>query len=148
MKTSRKNQFRKGFTLIEILLVLSLLGIVFSIVGRKVFSSFGRGKAKATVLQIKQLEGSLDQYRADCGAYPTTDQGLAALVTQPTAGRGCKDYNPEGYLGGSKKPPTDAWGADFQYTCEDGRHYVIKSLGDGGLEGGEGNERDISSADE
>ena len=138
----------RGFTLIEILLVLTLLGIVFSIVGGKVFSSFGKGKVKAAQLQIKQVEGALDRYRLDCGSYPTTDQGLKSLVEAPTGGKICKDYDPEGYMGGSKKTPTDPWGNEFKYTCDNGLNYVITSMGEDGVEGGEGKSKDLSSADE
>ena len=138
---------KNGFTLIEILLVLALLGLVFSILGKRVFSGFSRGKVQATKIQIKQLEGDMDRYRLDCNFYPTTEQGLKALVEKPTAGKDCKNYDPAGYNGGKKAPPTDAWGNDFQYTS-DGLTYTIKSLGADGVEGGEADAADISSADE
>ena len=81
---------KNGFTLIEILLVLALLGLVFSILGKRVFSGFSRGKVQATKIQIKQLEGDMDRYRLDCIFYPTTEQGLKALVEKPTAGKDAK----------------------------------------------------------
>jgi general secretion pathway protein G len=140
---------RRGFTLIEILLVLTLLGLVFSILGRKIFSGFSRGKVQATKIQIKQIEGDLDRYRLDCNFYPTTDQGLKALLEAPTAGRKCKNYDPQGYLSAkSNKMPEDAWGNEFTYTCDDGINYTIKSMGADGVEGGDGDNADISSADE
>ncbi len=146
MTKKQKRQHTKGFTLIEILLVLTLLGIVVSMFGKNIFSTFGRGNVQATKIQIKQLEGALDRYRLDCNSYPLTDQGLKALIEAPTTGE-CKNYSFDGYLG-KKKVPTDAWQNDFIYTCDDGQNYVIKSLGADKAEGGEGNGKDILSSDE
>lgn len=145
---SNNRRRRQGFTLIEILLVLSLLGLVFSLLGGKVFSAFGKGKISAAKIQIKQIESALDRYRAECSFYPTTDQGLAALVSAPTSGRQCKDYDPEGYLNGAKKVPVDPWGTEFKYTCDNGVNYTLVSFGPDGVEGGEGRDKDLSSADE
>jgi general secretion pathway protein G len=141
------NSKKRGFTIIEILMVLTLLGLVFSFVGGKLFSSFSQGQVRATRLAIKKLEGSLDRFRLDCNFYPTTEQGLAALGTAPTSGRQCPNYDPSGYLDGRRTPPKDPWDRDFLYTS-DGLDYEIKSLGADGLEGGEGERADISSRDE
>ena len=136
-------------TLIEILLVLALLTFVFSILGRRVFSGFSRGQVQTTKIQIKQLEGDLDRYRLDCNRYPTTDQGLKALIEKPEIPPECKNYDPAGYLSSkSKNVPTDAWGNPFVYQCDDGINYVIKSLGADGVEGGEGEKADFASNDE
>ncbi|MBS1984758.1 MAG: type II secretion system major pseudopilin GspG [Bdellovibrionales bacterium] len=139
---------RAGFTLLEILAVLGLLGIVISIVAPKIFGSLGRGKVSATKLQIKQLEGNLDRYRLDCGFYPTGEQGLQALISQPSGGRTCTNYDPEGYLGGAKAVPKDPFGSDFKYSCDDGIHFKICSLGADGAEGGDGNNKDICSGED
>lgn len=139
----------RGFTLIEIMLVISLLAIVMGLVGRKLFGTVGRGKVGATKIQIKQIEGNLDTYRVDCNFYPTTEQGgLKALIEAPTTGRKCPNYNPAGYNNEKKKLPVDAWGNEYIYTCDDGINYEIKSLGADGVEGGEGDNADISSKDE
>ena len=144
--TSRKGN--RGLTLIEILLVLALLGIVMSIIGGRVFSGFTRGKVQSTKIAIKQLEGNLDRYRLDCNFYPTeAEGGLKALVEKPTAGRDCKNYDPNGYLDGKKKEPSDSWGTPFRYES-DGLKYVITSLGNDGAEGGEGENADIRSDEE
>ena len=144
-KFVRKNN--KGFTLLEILMVLALLGIIFSILGGKIISSFSRGKVNATKIQIQKIGSDLDQYKFDCNRYPTTGQGLKALVSAPSEAPACPNYNPDGYNGGKKKVPVDAWSNEFAYTS-DGSTYVLKSLGADGLEGGEKENKDLSSADE
>lgn len=146
-RNHNRKQHRGGFTLIEILLVLGLLGIVMSIFGGKVFSVFGRGQLRAAKLQIKQIEGSLDRYKLDCGSYPTTEQGLEALVTKPSGGKSCSDYDPEGYLG-AKKVPVDPWKNPFKYECADGIHYTITSFANDGVEGGDGKNADIKSGED
>lgn len=139
-----------GFTIIEILLVLVLLGMVATFMGRNIFSSASRGKVQGTKIAIKQLEGDLDRFRLDCNFYPTTDQGIQALISAPTSGRTCSNYDPSGYLGGGGKKslPKDPFNNPFVYTCEDGLNYEIKSLGADGIEGGEDANADISSNDE
>ncbi len=148
MRTLIKNinqKSRGGFTLIEILLVLTLLGIVASFFGGKIFSTFGRGQTQSARILVKKLEGDLDRFRLDCNFYPYTDQGLAALKSAPSAGRQCPNYDPNGYV---KSVPKDPWGHEFEYSCDDGQNYEIKSLGADGIEGGEGNNADIASSDE
>jgi general secretion pathway protein G len=142
-----KNRKSNGFTIIEILLVLVLLGMVATFMGRNIFSSASRGKVQGAKIAIKQLEGDLDRFRLDCNFYPTTEQGLKALISAPTTGRTCPNYDPNGYLGGGgkKKLPKDPWDNDFVYRCDDGLNYEIISLGSDGLEGGEGDAADISS---
>jgi general secretion pathway protein G len=125
-----------------------LLGLVASFLGRNIFSSFSKGQVNAAKLTIKRIEGDLDRFRLDCNYYPYTDQGLAALVAPPTTGRPCPSYDPNGYQGGKKTLPKDPWGKEFVYTCEDGLNYEIKTLGADGVEGGEGDNADISSKDE
>ena len=144
------NKKLNGFTIIEILLVLVLLGMVATFMGRNIFSSASRGKIQGAKIAIKQIEGDLDRFRLDCNFYPTTEQGLQALIAAPSAGRQCPNYDPSGYLGGGgkKKLPKDPWNNDFVYRCEDGLNYEIISLGADAMEGGEGDAADISSNDE
>jgi general secretion pathway protein G len=143
-----KRQSKKsGFTLIEIMLVLALLGLMASFLIPKIAGQGDKGKIQATKILIKQLEGDLDRYRLDCGSYPTSEQTLKALIEAPTAGRKCKNYDPAGYLR-AKKLPQDAWQNDFDYKCEDGLNYTITSFGADGVEGGEGPNKDISSSEE
>ncbi len=137
---------KKGMTLIEIMLVLVLVGFVVSFFAKDLFSVFTSGNIKATRLAIKSLQSQLDYFRLDCNFYPTTEQGLEALLTAPTAGRQCPNYAPKGYLSGAKKVPIDPWGSPFKYESN-GQEYTIKSLGSDGQEGGDGEGADISSAD-
>lgn len=132
-----------GFTLIEMMIVMAIMALVAGFVVTKVMKRYDESKVSATKIQIKQMGTILDDFRRICGFYPTTEQGLDALVSAPTTGRQCKNYDPDGFL---KKVPQDAFGNDFVY-ISDGNKYVIKSLGADGKEGGEGIDKDISSED-
>ncbi|MBP7843526.1 MAG: type II secretion system major pseudopilin GspG [Proteobacteria bacterium] len=136
---------KKGLTLIEMMLVLALLAIVMSIVGRRAISTFFRGQKDAAKIMIQQVQGQLDRYRFDCNRYPSTDQGIKALATAPATPPACPSYDPSGYLDGKKTPPKDPWKNEFFYSCEDGMNYVLKSFGPDGVEGGGD---DISSEDQ
>ena len=133
-----------GFTLIEMLIVIALIGMLMAMVGTQVIRRFDESKVSSTKIQIRNLGLALDDFRRVCGFYPTTDQGLDALIKAPT-GRECKGYDTEGFVRGGKIPK-DAWNDDFIYTS-DGSKYVIKSLGSDNAEGGEGFAKDISSDD-
>ena len=136
-----KARFRKnlkaegGFTLIEMMIVLSIIALIMGFVVTNVMRKFEEAKISSTKIQIKQLGVILDDFRRVCGYYPTEQQGLDALVKAPTAGRQCKHYDPEGFV---KKVPRDAWDNDFIYSS-DGNKYAIKSIGEG--------HKDISSDD-
>lgn len=139
----QENLSQKGFSLIELMIALAVMALAMSFVVTNVMKRFDEAKVSATKIQIKQLGVVLDDYRRVCGTYPTSDQGLDALVKAPTVGRLCKNYDPEGFI---KKVPQDAWNNDFDYKS-DGNKYVIKSFGADGKEGGEGINKDISSED-
>ena len=132
----------KGFTLTEMLIVIALIAMVGTFVTVNVMSKYNKSKIDATKIQMKQLGVILDDFRRDCGFYPTAEQGLDALVKKP-GGRECKNYDPEGYIKGGKVPK-DGFGFDFGYTS-DGNKFQIKSLGNDGKEGGEGIDKDITS---
>jgi len=134
-----------GFTLVEIMLVLALLGLIMTLVGPRIVGALFSGQSKAVKIQIKQIESYLDRYQLDCNFYPTTEQGLVALIEKPSSGRGCPNYSPSGYMPG-KKVPQDPWGNDYVYES-DGLNFTLKSLGKDGAEGGEGENADISSED-
>jgi general secretion pathway protein G len=131
-----------GFTLMEMLIVIALIGLMATVVGVNVIRRFDQAKVDSTKIQMKQLMVILDDFRRVCGFYPTTDQGLEALAHKPE-GRECKNYDPEGFV---KKVPKDAWDHDFFFTS-DGNKYILKSLGQDGQEGGEGLAADLSSDD-
>ncbi len=132
-----------GFTLIELMIVVAIIALIGSFVGLKVSKRYDEAKVDATKVQIKQLGVVLSDFRRMCGFYPSTEQGLDALVKAPTIGRPCKNYDSDGYL---KKVPQDAWNNDFSYTSN-GSTYEIKSWGADGKEGGTGIDKDISSND-
>jgi len=145
LKKTNRLLDQQGFTLTEMLIVIALIALVGTFVTTNVISKYQTSKVNATKIQMKQLGVILDDFKRECGFYPSNDQGLDALVKKPTAGRECKSYDPEGYIKGGKIPK-DGFGNDFLYTAE-GAKYEIKSLGNDNAEGGEGPDADISSND-
>jgi general secretion pathway protein G len=133
---------QKGFTLMEMLIVIALIGLMGSFVAVNVMKRYDEAKVSSTKIQMKQIGVSLEDFRRVCGFYPTTDQGLDALVKKPE-GRECKNYDADGFIAG-KRVPKDAWDRDYLYTS-DGNKYLIRSLGRDGQEGGEGFDKDIDS---
>ncbi|MBC7714493.1 MAG: type II secretion system major pseudopilin GspG [Rhizobacter sp.] len=138
-KTLVQNQ--QGFSLIEILIALTLLAVVGTFVGGKFFESLEEGKIKAAKIQFSNLDSRLKDFRRKCGFYPTSEQGLEALVTKPTGGRECKDYPATGFIEG-EGVPKDPWENDYIYES-DGKTFNISSLGPDGEAGGDGNNADI-----
>ena len=132
----------EGFTLTEMLIVIALIALMGTFVTTQVINRYNTSKVNATKIQIKQMGVVLDDFRRECGFYPTTEQGLDALIHKP-AGRECKNYDPEGYIKGGKVPK-DGFANDFLYTS-DGNKFQIISLGNDGKEGGEGIDKDIKS---
>ncbi|MFG6457694.1 type II secretion system major pseudopilin GspG [Roseateles sp. BYS96W] len=130
----------RGFTLLELLVVMVIIGLLAGYVGPKFFGQIGKSEVKAAKAQIDALQKSLDQYRLDVGRYPSTEQGLAVLVTKPADEP--KWQGP--YL--SKAVPKDPWGNDYQYRAP-GEHgeYDLLSLGKDGRPGGEGEDADLTS---
>lgn len=129
-----------GFTLLELLVVLVIIGLLVGYVAPRYFSQVGKSEVKVARAQMKALEDALDQYRLDVGRYPNTEQGLAALFTQP-AGE-ARWQGP--YL--KKTAPNDPWGNAFQYK-EPGEHgeYDLISLGKDGQPGGTAEAADITN---
>ncbi len=143
MKQLIKSQ--RGFTLIEIMVVIVILALLAALVGPKIIGRSDDAKLTDAKLQIRNLETSLKLYKLDSGFYPSTDQGLQALLTKPTTGQIPKNYRQEGYLE-SKSLPKDPWGNEFVYLSP-GEHgdYDLCSLGADGVKGGEGKGADICS---
>lgn len=135
----------QGMSLIEILIALTLLGIAGAFVATNIFDRLQEGKVSSTKIQIQKLGEALKDYRRKCNTYPTTEQGLDALLSKPTSGKECKNYPPNGFLD-DNKIPVDPWDMEFIYES-DGRTYKIISLGADNLEGGSGYDADISSDD-
>ncbi len=134
---------RRGFTLIEIMVVIVILAMLAALIGPKLIGRSDDAKLADAKLQIRNFETALKLYKLDNGVYPTTEQGLQALVAKPTTGQIPRNYRQEGYLE-SKKVPQDPWGNDFVYLSP-GEHgdYDICSLGADGVKGGEGKGADI-----
>ena len=137
---------QKGFTLIEIMVVVVILGILATIVLTNVMGREDEARINAAKTQIRALEGGLDGYKLDNGFYPSTDQGLLALIKKPDVGRIPNKWKEGGYL----KPariPKDPWGKDYLYFSpgNEGREYEIISYGADSEQGGEGKNADIES---
>lgn len=144
MKLIVKSQ--RGMSLVEILIALTLLAIAGTFVVQNVFQSLEEGKVSSAKIQIGKLGEILRDYRRKCGMYPTSEQGLDALIAKPTGGRECKKYPPNGFIE-SGKIPLDPWENEFDYQS-DGRRYEITCFGADGEEGGEEQfDKDISSKD-
>jgi general secretion pathway protein G len=129
-----------GFTLLELLVVLVILGLLAGYVAPKYFSQIGKSEVKTARAQIVGLEKALDQYRIDTGHYPTTEQGLAALNTKPA-----NEPRWDGpYL--RKAVPNDPWGKPYQYRMP-GEHGEIdlSSFGRDGVPGGDADGADINN---
>ena len=131
---------RAGFTLLELLVVLVIIGLLAGYVGPQFFKQIGKSESKTATAQIDALGKALDQYRLDTGRYPSSEQGLNALWVQPNGES--RWWGP--YL--RKAPPKDPWGRDYQYRAP-GEHgeYDLFSLGKDGREGGGGEDQDITS---
>jgi general secretion pathway protein G len=138
---------RRGFTLIEIMVVIVILALLAALVGPKIMGRTDDAKIQTTKTQIRSLESALKLYKLDNGVYPTTEQGLNSLVTKPTVGVIPKNYKEGGYLE-SKNVPKDGWGNDYLYVSP-GEHgdYDLYSYGADGVKGGEGKNADINSWD-
>ena len=98
------NRRRRGFTLIEIMAVVIIMGLLMGIVGTAIFSQLDTARVNTTRAQVKQLESALAFYQMDNGRFPTTEQGLQALVQPPTSAPEPRSYRPGGYLQGGKVP--------------------------------------------
>ena len=134
-----------GFSFIEVMVVIIILGLLSSIVGVYLFDSAEKAKADATKTQIKGLETALDLYRLHNSRYPSTEQGLKALLTKPEVGVLPKNWNGP-YLRG-KNLPEDGWGSPYSYLSGNGNNYEIISLGADGIDGGTDLDADINSKD-
>jgi general secretion pathway protein G len=139
-KGVRNRRDAQGFTLLELLVVLVILGLLVAYVAPRYFGQIGKSEVKVAKAQIRALEDALDQYRLDVGHYPTSDQGLAALNSQPTGE--ARWQGP--YL--KKAVPNDPWGNPYQYNMP-GQHGEVDlySLGKDGQPGGTGEAADITN---
>ena len=129
-----------GFTLVEILVVITIIGLIMALVGPRVLNYLSESKAKAAKIQIESFASALDLYYLDLGRYPTTNEGLGAL----TQGNNAPGWNGPYLRGGVV--PNDPWGHGYIYRSPGQRApYEIVSLGSDGQEGGTGVAADIAS---
>ncbi|HEY7964742.1 MAG TPA: type II secretion system major pseudopilin GspG [Steroidobacteraceae bacterium] len=133
----------RGFTLIEIMVVVIIIGLLAAVIVPQVVSKVDEARVAKAKQDIQSLETALTMYRLDNSKYPTSEQGLSALVTQPTD-PSIKHWRPGGYL---QRVSKDPWGNDYQYVYPGahGKEYDLFSLGADGAPGGEGLDADIGN---
>lgn len=139
-RTKHLSSRRGGFTLLELLVVMVIIGLLAGYVGPKYFSQIGKSEIKAARAQIDALGKALDQYRLDVGTYPSTEQGLATLVVRPP-----NESRWDGpYL--QKAAPVDPWGNPYVFVMPgDHGEYDLVSYGKDGMPGGDGEAGDITN---
>ena len=137
--TTKRDHRERGFSLIELIVVLVILGLLATIVGPKVIDRLGRGKRDIAKVQIANIEGALDLFRFDVGRYPNGGEGLEAL----TEGSGIENWGGP-YL--KKGLPKDPWGREYQYRWPgQNNEFDLWSFGADGREGGESDNADITN---
>ena len=134
----------QGFTFIEVLVVMIILALIAGIVGTQLLGEAEKAKSDATRIQMRSLDSALSLYRLHNSTYPTTEQGLQALLRRPDVGNIPEQW--QGPYLNANSVPTDGWKNEFIYVS-DGREFTIVSLGADGREGGSELDADISSRD-
>ncbi len=139
MMTTKRN---RGFTLIEIMVVMVILGLLVALVAPNIMGRGDEARVTSAKAQLRQISNALDLYRLDNSHYPSTEQGLEALVEEPTGNPEPRNWNPDGYM---NSVPTDPWGNEYQYVSPGSEGpYDLYSLGADGRSGGEGINAEIS----
>ncbi len=136
-----------GFTLIEIMAVVVIIGLLTALVGTQIFAQVEKSKVTAARTQIKSLEANLELYRMDNGRFPTTEQGLDALVREPTTEPVPRNYQASGYVKGGRVP-LDPWSNPYQYESPGQNNaygFDLWSLGADNKPGGEGVDADVGN---
>jgi general secretion pathway protein G len=128
----------KGMTLIEIMIVVAIIGGLMAVLGGRVMGNLERSKVSQAKIHMREIQKQLEMYYLQCNQYPTTEEGLEALVSAPAS---CPGWGPEPYL---KSVPKDPWGATYIYESNGGS-FTITSMGKDRRPGGEGYDADISS---
>lgn len=141
-----KSNSQKGFTLIEIMVVVVIIGVLAALIVPSVLGRADEARVTAAKTDLQAIANALDLYKLDNYDYPSTDQGLDALVSKPTGEPEALNWNPDAYL---KKLPKDPWKRDYIYISP-GTHgaFDLYSLGADGREGGEGYAADILNWDD
>lgn len=147
MTKSRKRHSRGGFTLIELMIVVAILGLLAYVLVPRIMERPEEARRIRAQVDIKTIESALKLYKIDNGTYPTTEQGLIALIKKPDQDPVPKNWRDGGYLEGAAIK--DPWGNPFEYQApgSDGRDYEIISYGYDGKQGGTGRDADVSSSE-
>jgi general secretion pathway protein G len=145
MKNSDKSRLRRGFTMVELMAVLIILGLLAAVVVKNFVGQVDKGRVVTTKASLRLLHTAINQFHMDTGRWPTEDEGLSVLVQQPAD---VTNWQVGGYIE-TTTVPKDAWGHDFIFELypETGKPFVIKSLGADGQEGGEDYNVDLLSTD-
>lgn len=133
----------RGFSLVEIMIVVVIIGIIAATAGNRLFGSLDKAKQKDAKIMMQKFADALEMYNTDCNTYPTSDQGLDALMSEPQGEPACDSWGPVSYL---KKVPKDPWGRPYIYES-DGVEFNIITLGKDKREGGEAFGEDIQYKD-
>jgi len=132
----------RGFTLLEMLVVLVIIGLLAGLVGPRLFSKVDQSKVQTAEVQVKMLKGALETFQLDVGRFPTTEEGLAALYRAPS-----EEYAQSRWHGPylDEQVPMDPWGTPYQYSVPgaDGRPFALYSLGADRRSGGTGIDADV-----
>jgi general secretion pathway protein G len=137
----RRMESQAGFTLIEIMVVVFILGLLVTLVAPRIIGRTDQARQTKAQADIKAIEEAMHLFKLDNGFYPSSAEGIAALVSPPPRAR---NFNPDGYLG---SVPRDPWGNEYVY-MSDGRNVIIRSFGADGVEGGDGTNADIDNLSE
>jgi general secretion pathway protein G len=143
---NRKSRFRSGFTMLELMAVIVIIGLLAAVVGSNVMGKIEKAKMIQTKANLKMLHSQVGQFKFDTGRYPSEEDGLLELIEQPSD---VANWEPGGYIE-TTSVPKDGWGYEFDYMLdppESGKPYVVISYGADGEEGGEGYDADLYSTD-
>ena len=144
----RKPKREEGFSFLEIMIVVIIIGLLTTLVATNIFGRFGKAQHTLSGSKLNKVANALELFKVDNGFYPSEQQGLEALVTEPAGEPKARSYPPGGYL--KRADLADAWGRTFEYRSP-GQHnshsFDLYSLGEDGSEGGEGNAADITNWD-
>jgi general secretion pathway protein G len=140
-----KTETRKGFTMVELMAVLIIIGLLATLVVTKVATKIDQARVTTTKANLKILHSAVNQFKMDTSRFPSEEMGLEELIEQPGD---VENYEPGGYLE-TTEIPKDGWGNEFIYELfpESGKPFVIKSFGADGEEGGEDYDADLHSTD-
>lgn len=144
-RTLQREIFLKGFTLIELMVVIVILGILAGLIVPRIMGRPEEARRMKAKVQIESIETALKLYKLDNGAYPTTEQGLQALIEPPTVGALPKHWREGGYLE-KGRVPSDPWGNDYIYLSPGMHgHFDLTSYGPDGQTGGDGEDKDVNN---